>query len=393
MKKSEWNDKQLEDLLKQLPKIQDDRDPYDIYQNISRKQRKKRHKWWVMPSVTSISVILVMILSTNLIDPDTKKEKTEEGSMDSSTTEQMGKMPNKELNRVFVDEVQPNKEETSSLTAMDTEWSYSAVYEEDIEGNEVLTFAIPDQQEENIVPISVLVPQNAQKSKVELFLETMDRLTEEKWGLDDYYPLIGEFSYVEEQNELRVDVPIDHPYRAEAEEMFQNVLLSEHDSLEIDKISLFTEGKVGIQFDTNRWVNSFQMDQKKKHAYYLFFPKVASSEPYLIPYEQDFGNILEALDAMKNNIQSLGLKASIPSMMEFKLINESDKTLTLYLNNPSSMENNQSTIYTIEAILLTAKDFNFDAVQIENALIPNVGKFILDNEVKVPIAVNKQMIE
>ncbi len=253
MKKSEWNDKQLEDLLKQLPKIQDDRDPHDIYQNISRKQRKKRHKWWVMPSVASISVILVMILSTNLIDPDTKKEKIEEGSMessqlarskDSSTTEQMGKISNKEPNRVFVDEVQPNKEETSSLTALDTEWNYSAVYEEDLEGNEVLTFAIPDQQEDNIVPISVLVPQNTQKSKVELFLETMDRLTEEKWGLDDYYPLIGKFSYVEEQNELRVDVPMDHPYRAEAEEMFQNVLLSEHDSLEIDKISLFTEGKV-----------------------------------------------------------------------------------------------------------------------------------------------------
>ena len=135
------------------------------------------------------------------------------------------------------------------------------------------------------------------------------------------------------------------------------------------------------------------MDEKKKHAYYLFFPKVASSEPYLIPYEQDFENILEALDAMKNNIQSLGLKASIPSTMEFKSINESDKTLTLYLNNPSSMENNQSTIYTIEAILLTAKDFNFNAVKIENASIPNVGKFILNNEIEVPIAVNKQMIE
>ncbi len=135
------------------------------------------------------------------------------------------------------------------------------------------------------------------------------------------------------------------------------------------------------------------MDEKKKHAYYLFLPKVASSEPYLIPYEQDFENILEALDAMKNNIQSLGLKASIPSTMEFKSINESDKTLTLYLNNPSSMENNQSTIYTIEAILLTAKDFNFNAVKIENASIPNVGKFILNNEIEVPIAVNKQMIE
>jgi len=405
LKKSEWNDKQLEDLLKQLPKIRDDRDPHDIYQNISRKLKQKKHKLWVMPSVAAVSVLtLVIILSTNLTYWQEIKEKTVENSNesmeialneDASSAQQMDEIPNEGTNRVYVEDSSQDETASNSLKMLDTSMNYSAIYEDEISGNEILTFAIPDKQAENIVPVSVLVPKNPQKTKMKLFLETMPRLTEEKWGLDNYYPLVAKLNYFEEQKELLVDVPVDHPYGegSAAEEMFQNVLLNEHDSLEVDKISLFTEGKLGIEFSNDGMIKTFQNEKTRNHAYYLFYPNDEQFKPYLIPSDQYFSSIKEALTAMKENIQTHGLEASIPTMMDFQSIDDSNKTLILSLTNYSNLENNQSTIYALEAILLTAKDFDFDAVRIKNSPIQEIGKFILDDEIKVPVASNKQIIE
>ena len=42
MRKSEWSDKQLEDLLRQMPKIKDNRQPHEIYQSLSVKKENAR---------------------------------------------------------------------------------------------------------------------------------------------------------------------------------------------------------------------------------------------------------------------------------------------------------------------------------------------------------------
>jgi hypothetical protein len=45
LKKSEWSDKQLEDQLRQLPRVIDNRNPRDIYQNVLYKlEIKKENK-------------------------------------------------------------------------------------------------------------------------------------------------------------------------------------------------------------------------------------------------------------------------------------------------------------------------------------------------------------
>ncbi len=51
MKRSEWSDNELEELLRQMPKVKDHRDPRDIYQNISLKKRKT--KSWLLPGMAA----------------------------------------------------------------------------------------------------------------------------------------------------------------------------------------------------------------------------------------------------------------------------------------------------------------------------------------------------
>ena len=67
MKKSEWSDKQLEELLRQMPKIQDHRNPRDIYQNLSIKKRK-RPAWLVPGFATAAALLLFFILVPKLLD-------------------------------------------------------------------------------------------------------------------------------------------------------------------------------------------------------------------------------------------------------------------------------------------------------------------------------------
>lgn len=65
-------------------------------------------------------------------------------------------------------EAEVNDEEISQKTVA-SESSPTAVYEEDLAGKEVLTYAIPDQAAQNIVPVSVLVDENPARTKFELF--------------------------------------------------------------------------------------------------------------------------------------------------------------------------------------------------------------------------------
>ena len=67
MKKSEWSDKQLEELLRQMPKIQDHRNPRDIYQNLSIKKRK-RPAWLVPGFATAAALLLIFLLVPKMLD-------------------------------------------------------------------------------------------------------------------------------------------------------------------------------------------------------------------------------------------------------------------------------------------------------------------------------------
>ncbi|WML30829.1 hypothetical protein RCG24_02660 [Neobacillus sp. OS1-32] len=67
MKKSEWSDREIEELLRKMPKIQDYRDPRDIYQNLSFKRRKSPS--WVLPSIAAAAALfLVLVLGPKLFD-------------------------------------------------------------------------------------------------------------------------------------------------------------------------------------------------------------------------------------------------------------------------------------------------------------------------------------
>lgn len=400
MRKSEWSDKQLEELLRNMPKIEDNRDPRDIYQNITIKLNKKKQRSWIIPSVASAAAILLFaILTPTFINWNDSAEESMEKSTASESSEQI--LMDREENKTSIAEDSNNEEnmeimkkeseEEISMSTFEVEESYIALYDTDINNGNVYTFAIPDNQAQNVVPISVVVPKEEGKEAIDQFNETMSVLQEEQWGLSDYYPMNAEISFDERESSLKVNVPTGHIYGdgSAAELAFKEVLEEAANTVGLSKVSLYTDNQPGIEFGNQGNVTDLNVSKDGNRAFYFYYPTVNAEKPYLVPYQQPFNDIEDALDAMKENIDTHGLKASIPEDINIDGASSKEQVLTLQLDEGSQIDNEPSMIYTIEAILLTAKDFKFEKVKIEYNKMENVGKFFFNQELNVPIAPNK----
>lgn len=411
MKKSEWTDEQLEEILRQLPKIRDEREPGEIYHNISLKLNKRKQRMWVMPSVaTAGAFILFFILVPNLFDWQGTKEHSMEIADKSSTASEMAiekkSSDGSQKKSIALDDNQPstkmaeNEEHQkiglASIENIDDQ--ATAVYEEDLAGNEVLTYAVPDPNVEFVVPVSLVVPKEENKTKFDLFKENMDSLRENDWGLDDYFPLKAEMRFDEENKILTVDVPAKHPYSLSTttEWLLKQVLNYTMSTLDSKKVRLSTEGNEGIEFSHMGSYSEFVYnEQSRDDAYYFYFPNQSETKPFIVPFKftDKQSTIEEAFAAMRNSQKGQRLVASIPDTLQFETEEASDGgKLIIRFAKDSLLNNDEATLHTVEAILLTAKEFDYDSVIMENANIERIGRFDLSHEIKVPVAPNKQTL-
>lgn len=400
MKRSEWSDKQLEELLQSMPKIEDHRDPRDIYQNILLKMNKKKQRTWILPSIaTAAAVLLLAILAPSVLNSNDSTSETMDRSIASESSEQieMSKVEEDQA-KIMEDEEEveiaenENNDQQMHMTSINVEDSYTALYEADVKNENVFTFVIPDIQAQNVVPVTVVVPKEDGKQAIDQLNDTMPQLQEEAWGLSDYYPLNAQLSLNEEQNVLEVNVPAGHYYGdgSASENIFVKVVKEAASSLNTNKVTLFTDNNPGIEFGNQGNITELDVTNNGNHAYYFYFTEANTEKPYLVPFSEPFTDIESALEAMKKNIDTHGLRASIPENLSITEVNSSgEEVLTLQFNEDSNITEEPSMIHTIEAILLTAKEFQYDKVRIEYNKLDKVGKFNFNEELELPIAPNR----
>ena len=405
MKKSEWSDKDLEELLRQMPKVKDSRDPEDIYQNITIRMNKRKTRNWIMPSAAAAcALLLFFILAPGLMPWDASEENAKQMADKSSGSNEIvmerSAIPEHKQDSFSAEQFQTKepldekgneKNQIMSVEAID---QTTAVYEEDTIGKEVLTYAIPDVDVQNLVPVSLVVSNDDKRSKFELFKEYMSAISEKDLGLSEYYPLNAKLMLDEENRILTVDVPADHSYSLSTttERLLNKALANVMTTLDIKQINLMTDGKPGIEFSHYGYVDHFEPeDQPGNHAYYFYYTDQSNnSKPYIVPFGERQNSITEAFTEMKKDREEAKLAASIPEELSFETEeNKKDKELTIRFEKGAAIDGNQSAIYTIEAILLTAKEFDYEFVKLENTNIDKIGRFDLNQELKVPVAANK----
>jgi hypothetical protein len=390
VKKSEWSDKQLEELLRQMPKIQDDRNPRDIYLNLS--IRKTKTKQWLLPGLATVAALLLffILVPKLMVGPQYSEDKASEKN--SSTEQEMQTADNSTLS--LKEEDAESKAKTFS-GAEKVELLKNAIYDDEVGNGTALTYWIPDPQAQILVPVSTIVKDTNDKSWLTLFNKEMVNLKEHEWGLSEFYPLNATLKLDEKNNNVLVDVPPDHQYGqgSTTETNFINVLQKDITSnSDIRKIKFSTNGKPGIELGNFGSKEELDIVIEKNHAFFFYYSE-GNDIPYLVPSIETYKDIKTALEAMKKDQPQLGLKSSLLPSLPINDVSINGKTLHVTITNNSSLRDDQLTLNVYEALLLTAKEFGLEKVIINNSPLKNLGPFDLTKENKVPRAPNLRTIQ
>jgi hypothetical protein len=386
--KTERTREHLEVLLRQLPKVTDNRDPHDLYHQISAKMNRKKGTGWLVPSLASIAaLILFFILAPGLtgsIHPSNQNSGQESKSIEQSEDPVVSLKMDKD-----------KSDQSGAFQYNKHEMAKTAVYKEDLQGKEILIYGIPDSNAMNIAPVSVLVAKKETKSWFDQFIETMPKLLEEKWGLSDYFPLKGTLTFNSEEKVVNIDLPSDHQYGwGSANELtFQNSLKTSFGNRsEVNRITFSTMHKPGIILGNDELLQiDLTSDQDDEHPYLLLYTK-NQGRPLLVPMGETAASPEAAFAEMRRGFPTQGLKASIPEEFQFDKVVPNNRTLTINIRKGVEIPQTPEMMYGLEAILLTAKEFGFTAVEIKNGSTDHIGPFHLDQPIEVPVAPNKHEI-
>lgn len=266
--------------------------------------------------------------------------------------------------------------------------------EADIETSEIFTYVIPDTQAMVIVPVTVTTPREEGKSWIESYTETMPMLKEEEWGLAEYYPMDASWSYDEATETLGIDVKQNHPYRdgSAPNIIFVETMTQNFSRAGINKIILTTEGKPGIDLGNYGPMEELSINaETKNRRAYLFLKAEGIHNPYLVPTKEQHKTIGEAFTKMLKGDETGYLSASLPENFELAQTERNeDKVLEITLEKNTKLD--ESFLPNLEAILMTASEFDYSGVQFINANIDQLGPFNLNEVLPLPLAPNKKNI-
>ncbi|WP_318508536.1 hypothetical protein [Bacillus sp. T3] len=411
MNKSNWNEEQLKELLRTMPKIKDNRNPEYIYEHISKKRNKRKEKGtWLVPGFASlVAIILFVLFNANFVKYEDKRENelslqsnaTDDHAEVSMKTEQISPeraeqtTQNEPANKTNLSEqTTKSTEQFELMTASET--PKTAVYSDDLQGKEVITYGLSVKNKDNIVPVSLIVNKEQSKSWFDQYLENMPRITEETWGGSEYYPLNGTLSFDLEQKAINLDLPIDHQYgvtESEGSRLFNSLITAFRGRSDVDKITFSTAHHPGVSFE-KKIVKQIDLTSERinRKPYFLLYQE-KNAQPLFVPANESATTIDDALTMMQNEVPIQGLAPSIPKELRFEKISIANGYLTVYISNRTDVPQSAEMNYAIEAILLSAKEFGFSTVEFKHAKTEKVGSFPFNKPIEVPIAANKYEME
>ena len=302
MKKSEWSDRELEELLRQMPKIQDHRNPREIYQNLSLKKRKT--STWLIPAIVAAAALLLFFISVpKLIEgipfstnhPEEQKISADKKMEISSTRDQAMDVVLKKQDHTSKEKTLSSETTTPKLLTADS--SRTAAYPEQVGNGTVLTYWIPDQQAQLLIPVSTIIADPGDKSWLDLYNEKMAALKEAEWGLSEYYPMNASLTEDKTDNSVIVDVPLNHTYgQGSASEInFVNAIQKDvSTNSHITKVKFKTNGQLGIELGNFGTLTNINIEMPKNHSYFFYYSD-GSETPFLVPSSDTYKTINAAL--------------------------------------------------------------------------------------------------
>lgn len=386
MENNKWDDKEIEKLLSEMPKVDDKRSKDTILARLKAderlqkpRKRKKSFRW--LPASVAIASILVL----SLLLPSMLRE-TDEYAESTAGSKRL---------KVSIED----KEAVEADTEAEAEASIPVAMEEKAEGyasNVLLSgelgerslFQIGLVSDTNVIPVTFLIPKEqidvdfpgAIPDVAQLYTKYAAAIPEEELGFDNYHPYKGEISIVNDAVIHHYTDDSGYDETPAMKELYTNTFqatFSNYPDLQIieatQKLTKFnTQSKL-----SNRIIPG---------AYYKYV--MPSGQLFLISqYDKDYTTVEKALFGMKNQPNS-SVVSLVPEHVTYDIRVENGIVMISFQEalDLSKMQAADA-MSMIEGFILTANHYHY-VVQFENIVQESFGKYDLGGPLAEPIAVN-----
>ncbi|ANU17383.1 hypothetical protein BBI11_10295 [Planococcus maritimus] len=190
MPNDKWNDEEIENLLRDFPKIQDNRPKAEVYKRVSQTQYvPKQPKRWLPLLVAIIAFLSITVLAVSLLQQNGNDSSSSETESDDAESMMTADEAQTEQTEQSIDE----PEEAASMVIEEPEALRTAVYEQDLADAQILRIGLA--QRGYVVPVSFIIPKQSvdetEPTSLELYEAFAEQIDESKLGFDEYHPYEG----------------------------------------------------------------------------------------------------------------------------------------------------------------------------------------------------------
>lgn len=407
MKIDHLSEKEIEQMLKGVPKITDSRSKGDVYRRLMNDPRlsedhpeivmadepaHKKKKNWLPPILTVAVLILLAIVlphmlnQSNSIDEASTNLNTASNGLDSSNKMQKST----ENSSILSDE---NGEMVmSGMSDLTT-----SVYAQNIAEDSVMHLGMASSAGASM-PVTFVIPRaqieadfgDIEPTSYELYMKYAAMIDEEALGFSEYHPYKGEIEVNGDQ--LIYTMPTEHQYDI-ASSAVTTFIYSLQDTFYGYKEIVFKDQN-GVSYtfaETGEPSVPLELAtfSTNHYGYFIYRDNANPGQEYLTPnFNVRYNTATQAMKALsveENDIYD----SVIPTGVEYEVIDNGEvvtiqfvKTLDL-----SEMELRR-TMQMVEAFALTAASFN-KQVKLENIVQDKWEGFIITDPIPTPIGPNK----
>lgn len=364
------DDEKIIKLLENLPQHKDKRPQQEIYEKLTlqfkgKAQRKSKR---FIPYVAALSIFLLLLGLPFVVNHNI----TEQTTMETDATDEHAILGIEEESAHTSDDNMESAETFEREGLMEISPISGGVLTDVSSDREVIHFATYNETGEYVIPLTFLVPEEA---NMESYYAQLDVILNAFDLLPDHYILEGaEFSIdldtkqvvLTMQNELLEDL--------NSNELLPQLLGEMFLPYGIEEVTFVNDASETTQtIDLSTYA-------KQRESYFLY-----GGNYIIVPLDND-STVEEALHALKQSYSDSQIKPVMDADIEFTVEEAGETVIVEFVQE--SIQEADVTIQMVEAILLTAKSFGYTEVQFDQLPFNQLEGYNFNSPLPVPTAVN-----
>ncbi|HJF30970.1 MAG TPA: hypothetical protein K8V56_04215 [Sporosarcina psychrophila] len=400
-----WNDNKIENLLGDMPDIQDNRPESEILarlkqdERLNTPRRKKAKKW--MPALVAVAALLVIGLlipsmfggedtATQMDNAAKSKMMKSDKSADSSAAE-----AEPETASLAEENMDMGAMNRSSIMAADETGGirHFAVYPEDVIDSTLFHLGLAGDQALSI-PVTFIIPNSRIKddfgsmkpTSYDLYKKYADRIDESALGFQEYHPFKGDLAA--DIHIIIHELPKNHGYdiSAASMEVYKNSLQDTFFGYQEVRFEN-EDGTAAIFSEVGQPSPPLTLKSGLNHSNYYMFEQQDGQQFLSSNFSQPQPTLDKALQQMKEKLNDVFFPV-IPRDIDFEVISGGEVT-HIKFSRPLDLDamESEKAMQLVDGMLLTAASFG-EQLQFENVVQEEWNGFDFSQPLPIPVGSN-----